>query len=342
MIDAHVVLAEQLVDVDRHRRLAHARALHGDRWPCQVPVKPSMPAHLAVAAGVVEERLRDPLRPQRVAGQQDGGRDVAGLGADVGAHAARLPASVAQSACAASRTSHLARQRARPGGRAAHRRGLARRALGRPGDAGAGRRRHPDPPGRRRGRRGSRRPTRRRRPPGAARRARRRVTWFALRRRPRGRAGRPRRSGCRCARCCRSLARRERPTEAPLRLPRDRAGRVALRDPVLPALRRRARAAAGRRTSCVCTTCGQAQFPRTDPAVIMAITHGEPGSDDEALLLGRQAAWPAGPLLDARRVPASRARPSRTPYAARSWRRSASASARSPTSATSPGRCRPA
>ena len=44
----------------------------------------------------------------------------------------------------------------------------------------------------------------------------------------------------------------------------------------------------------VCTECGKAQFPRTDPAVIMGITHGEPGSGDEELLLGRQDAWPAG------------------------------------------------
>jgi len=36
------------------------------------------------------------------------------------------------------------------------------------------------------------------------------------------------------------------------------------------------------------------EFPRTDPAVIMAITHGEPGADDEALLLGRQDSWPPG------------------------------------------------
>lgn len=41
-----------------------------------------------------------------------------------------------------------------------------------------------------------------------------------------------------------------------------------------------------------CTQCSRAQFPRTDPAVIMAITQGE--GDDEALLLGRNAAWPAG------------------------------------------------
>jgi len=43
-----------------------------------------------------------------------------------------------------------------------------------------------------------------------------------------------------------------------------------------------------------CTACDRPQFPRTDPAVIMAITHGERGSDDESLLLGRQHAWPAG------------------------------------------------
>ena len=41
-----------------------------------------------------------------------------------------------------------------------------------------------------------------------------------------------------------------------------------------------------------CTQCDRAQFPRTDPAVIMAITHGE--GDDEALLLGRNSAWPVG------------------------------------------------
>jgi NAD+ diphosphatase len=43
-----------------------------------------------------------------------------------------------------------------------------------------------------------------------------------------------------------------------------------------------------------CVDCHRRQFPRTDPAVIMAITHGEPGADDEALLLGRQDSWPAG------------------------------------------------
>ena len=44
----------------------------------------------------------------------------------------------------------------------------------------------------------------------------------------------------------------------------------------------------------VCTRCGKAQFPRTDPAVIMVVTSGEPGSEEERCLLGRQAAWPEG------------------------------------------------
>jgi NAD+ diphosphatase len=43
-----------------------------------------------------------------------------------------------------------------------------------------------------------------------------------------------------------------------------------------------------------CVECHRRQFPRTDPAVIMAITRGEPGSAEEALLLGRQDAWPRG------------------------------------------------
>ncbi|MCW2833760.1 MAG: hydrolase [Nocardioides sp.] len=43
-----------------------------------------------------------------------------------------------------------------------------------------------------------------------------------------------------------------------------------------------------------CSACGKPQFPRTDPAVIMAVTMGEPGSDDERILLGRQVTWPEG------------------------------------------------
>ncbi len=38
-----------------------------------------------------------------------------------------------------------------------------------------------------------------------------------------------------------------------------------------------------------CTGCDRPQFPRTDPAVIMAVVH-----DDGSILLGRQTSWPAG------------------------------------------------
>lgn len=44
----------------------------------------------------------------------------------------------------------------------------------------------------------------------------------------------------------------------------------------------------------VCDGCGRSQFPRTDPAVIMLVTDGEPGSPEERCLLGRQSVWPPG------------------------------------------------
>jgi NAD+ diphosphatase len=43
-----------------------------------------------------------------------------------------------------------------------------------------------------------------------------------------------------------------------------------------------------------CTDCGKDQFPRSDPAVIMVVTDGEPASPDERALLGRSPAWPKG------------------------------------------------
>ena len=43
-----------------------------------------------------------------------------------------------------------------------------------------------------------------------------------------------------------------------------------------------------------CLDCGRPQFPRTDPAVIMIVTAGEPGTPEERCLLGRQSVWPAG------------------------------------------------
>lgn len=43
-----------------------------------------------------------------------------------------------------------------------------------------------------------------------------------------------------------------------------------------------------------CQTCGHAQFPRSDPAVIMLIADGEPGSPQERCLLGRSPVWAPG------------------------------------------------
>ncbi|KAA1426934.1 NAD(+) diphosphatase [Nocardioides antri] len=43
-----------------------------------------------------------------------------------------------------------------------------------------------------------------------------------------------------------------------------------------------------------CEECGKPQFPRTDPAVIMLVAAGEPGSEDERCLLGRGPQWPEG------------------------------------------------
>jgi NAD+ diphosphatase len=49
--------------------------------------------------------------------------------------------------------------------------------------------------------------------------------------------------------------------------------------------------AAGHELACA---NGHVQFPRTDPAVIMVVASGEPGSEGERCLLGRQAVWPEG------------------------------------------------
>lgn len=43
-----------------------------------------------------------------------------------------------------------------------------------------------------------------------------------------------------------------------------------------------------------CDDCGRDQFPRSDPAVIMIVTAGEPGSGAERCLLGRSPSWPEG------------------------------------------------
>ena len=332
----HVVLAEQLVDVDRHRGLAHPGALHRDPVAPPGAGEAEHAAHLGVAAS--RRRGTSPRSTGRAWGRRAAGRRAR-------SRRARRRCGCSRGLASPFRELSPPRprgQRARPGGGAARRRGLARGALGRPGDAGARGRRHPDPARRRPDpvARAGRRVVRR--PPRAARRARRAYLVRAARR-PRRRAGGPGRLG-RPARGAAAARRRRhewrRPLRGAARLPRHRDGRVALRDPALPALRRPPRVAAGRR---------RAGVRRLRQGAVPA--HG-PGGDhgDHARRAGRptprsccSAVSRRGPRAGTRpsRASSSPARPSRTPSAARCWRRSASGSARSPTSATSPGRSRP-
>ena len=65
----------------------------------------------------------------------------------------------------------------------------------------------------------------------------------------------------------------------------------------------------------VCVDDGSEHYPRTDPAVIMAVVDA-----DDRILLGHAAHWPAGPVVDARRASSRRGSRSSTPCAAR-WPR---------------------
>ena len=214
------------------------------------------------------------------------------------------------------------RRPTRPGGGAPRRRGVAGRGLGRPGDAGARRGRHPGAAGRRG------------RPVGVP-------------------ATRPARApGCCWASATGACGSRSSSTPSYA----DGEGWVGLRDllphlagdaveqaplvfhaiglaewlfatRLLPALRRPARAAAGR---------ARAGVRRVPPAAVPAHRPGRDHGDHarRAGLAGRgAAARPAGrlavrALLDPGRASWSRARRSRTPYAVRSPRRPASSSAR--------------
>ena len=279
-------------------------------------------AHLAVAARVLEERLRDPLRPQRVAGEQDEGCDVARRGSDVGAHWPQTSAGANVSRVEYQHVRMAAGAHDRIG-RAPSRRGLARGAVGRPGHPGAGRLRHPGPARGRRDRLG-RRP--RRRPTGL------RVllgeqdgrTWFAVITGPEA-AQADRGRVVPAARPAAAPGRRRDSPSAPLVFHALGLAEWLWVDPLLPALRRPLEArAAGHELACA--DCGTSQFPRTDPAVIMVVTAGEPGQRGRALPARPPGDLAGGPLLDAGRASASRGRRSRTPYAARSPRRPASSS----------------
>ena len=280
---------------------------------------------------VLEERLRDPLRAQRVAGHQDDGGDLAGRRRRCGCSRRVGPPEHCTSAGLASTRDfpHLqlaANPHDRTGVRRT-RRGLARGAVGRPGHPGAGRLRHPGPARRRRGSTWVAPAGRARRAAGAARRARRpHLVRGASSTRSRRRGSKEEWVGLRGAAA--APRRRRASTEAPLVFHAIGLAEWLFATRFCPRCGGRAGAAGGRPRAGVRRAAASAQFPRTDPAVIMVVTLGRAGlattsaACSAARRSGRRAAtrrWPAS---------ASRARRSRTPYAARSPRRSASGSAR--------------
>ena len=285
-IGLHVVLAEQLVDVDRQRGQAHPGALHRDPLAAVGAGEAEHAADLGVAPRVLEERLGDPLGPQRVAGQQDVGRDLAGLGADVGAHAPhrrvgtvtypQFPAPGSTDIALSVRThDRVGERRTDDGWLAETWADPATRIVPVAGnrfpvDEAGGTVRWQAPPTL---------------PadgpadvPRDARTTSRTSRWWSTSPPTTGRwtdvpgGGRRRcRSRTPGSWCTRSRSRSGTRRTGSARAAASRAGR------------RRPRA-----TCCAATENGHQQFPRTDPAVIMMVTDGD------RALLGRQAAWPEG------------------------------------------------
>ena len=79
---------DQLLEDDRRARAAHAGALHRDRLPLVGAGVAEQPALGVLLDGIVEVRLGDVLRPERVAGEQAGLGVLARLGSNVDRHGA--------------------------------------------------------------------------------------------------------------------------------------------------------------------------------------------------------------------------------------------------------------
>src|SRR5690606_31273943 len=82
----HGILPDQLVDIDGQGGLPHPGALNRHPLTAVGAREPERASDLVVALVVFEEVLRDPLRPQRISGQEDAGGDLARRGGDVSAH----------------------------------------------------------------------------------------------------------------------------------------------------------------------------------------------------------------------------------------------------------------
>ena len=81
---------DELVEDDRRARAAHARSLHGDALALPRPGVAEQAALLVDLRDVREERLRDVLRPERIARQEAGFGVVARLCAEVDRHGGTL------------------------------------------------------------------------------------------------------------------------------------------------------------------------------------------------------------------------------------------------------------
>src|SRR5438105_11839030 len=81
---------DELLDDDRRRRTAHPRRLHRDRPALVLAGVAEHPALAVSLHGVLEIRLGDVLRPQRVTGEETRLGVVARLGTDVDRHRATL------------------------------------------------------------------------------------------------------------------------------------------------------------------------------------------------------------------------------------------------------------
>jgi len=91
--DADQLLAaelHQLLEHDRRPRTAHAGALYGDRLALVGAGEAEQAALPVPLLDVLEVRLGDVFRPQRVAGEEHRLGVLAGLCADVDRHRARL------------------------------------------------------------------------------------------------------------------------------------------------------------------------------------------------------------------------------------------------------------
>src|SRR5262249_54850684 len=98
---ANAVVGDQLVGVDRAGGHAHASALHRH---LDALVRAGVAEHVpygGVAAGILEVRLGNPLRAERVTGKEYPLGNVTRLGANVRAHAAH-PAIALLVVCGAS------------------------------------------------------------------------------------------------------------------------------------------------------------------------------------------------------------------------------------------------